>query len=103
MSRWKDIKFMVFDAPLVKGNFKTRLATIKAELAKKPNDVVEMVKQTPCTSKDNLATLMDTILSAKGEGVMLKDPKSKYEGKRSYALLKVKKFEDAEAVVIGHL
>ena len=25
MTRWKDIKFMVFDAPLVKGNFKKRL------------------------------------------------------------------------------
>ena len=46
---------------------------------------------------------MDGILSEKGEGVMLKDPKSKYEGKRSHALLKVKRFEDTEATVIGHL
>lgn len=33
---------------------------------------------------------------------MIKDPKSKYEGRRSYSLLKVKRFEDAEATVIGH-
>ena len=33
---------------------------------------------------------------------MLKDPGSKYEGCRSDKLLKVKKFEDAEATVIGH-
>jgi len=33
---------------------------------------------------------------------MLKDPNSKYEGIRSFSLLKVKRFEDAEATVIGH-
>ena len=62
-----------------------------------------MLKQTVCTHKDDLAKLMDGILSDKGEGVMLKDPKSKYEGKRSKALLKVKKFDDAEAEIINHL
>lgn len=46
---------------------------------------------------------MDSIISDKGEGVMLKDPASKYEGRRSEKLLKVKRFEDAEAKVIGHL
>ena len=46
---------------------------------------------------------MDKICGDKGEGVMLKDPKSKYEGRRSYSLLKVKRFDDAEATVIGHL
>lgn len=45
---------------------------------------------------------MDVICGGKGEGVMIKDPKSKYEGKRSYSLLKVKRFEDAEATVVGH-
>ena len=45
---------------------------------------------------------MDEVCGGKGEGVMIKDPKSKYEHRRSYLLLKVKRFEDAEAVVIGH-
>jgi ATP-dependent DNA ligase len=33
---------------------------------------------------------------------MLKDPSSMYENKRSNKLLKVKKFEDAEAIVIDY-
>jgi hypothetical protein len=37
---WLNIKFMVFDAPKVKGNFKTRLAYIEKELAKKPCDQI---------------------------------------------------------------
>jgi ATP-dependent DNA ligase len=45
---------------------------------------------------------MDKICGGKGEGVMLKDPKCSYERKRSYKLLKVKRFEDAEATVYGH-
>ena len=45
---------------------------------------------------------MQRILKLEGEGVMLKNPKSFYERKKSKNLLKIKKFEDAEAVVIAH-
>ena len=100
--KWKQIKFMVFDAPLMKGTFKKRIDILKKTLAENPNNVVQLVKQTVCTDKEQLSTLMDKILSEKGEGVMLKDPKSKYENNRSYSLLKVKKFEDGEAKVLGH-
>lgn len=34
--------------------------------------------------------------------MMIKDPASPYENRRSEKLLKVKKFDDAEATVIGH-
>jgi len=34
--------------------------------------------------------------------MMIKDPKSKYERKRSGFLLKVKKFDDDEATIIGY-
>mmetsp|Transcript_45291 Transcript_45291/g.60135 ORF Transcript_45291/g.60135 Transcript_45291/m.60135 type:complete len:108 (-) Transcript_45291:213-536(-) len=94
---------MVFDAPLVKGTFEQRIKVCKDEIAKMPETVCEVLKQVKCGSKDELATLMDTVIGAKGEGVMLKDPKSQYEGRRSLSLLKVKRFEDSEAKVIGHL
>ena len=61
-----------------------------------------MLPQVKCSSKEELTTLMDQVLSEKGEGVMLKDPHSAYEGKRSHSLLKVKRFEDAEATVVDH-
>lgn len=34
---------------------------------------------------------------------MIKDPDSVYERKRSDKLLKVKKFDDAEAIVVAHI
>ena len=55
-----------------------------------------------CKGKAHLLELMDQICGGKGEGVMIKDPNSVYEGVRSFSLLKVKRFEDAEAEVIGH-
>ena len=67
------------------------------------NTVCQMLEQTKCKGKEELETLMEKVVSGRGEGIMLKDPKSKYEGRRSEKLLKVKRFEDAEAVVIGHL
>jgi len=41
------------------------------------------------------------VLAKKGEGLMLKDPTSKYEFSRSKKLLKVKVMLDEEATVIG--
>lgn len=38
-----------------------------------------------------------------GEGLMLREPGSDYVGGRSFSLLKVKTFLDAEARVIAHL
>ena len=102
VEKWKTIKFMIFDGPLLKGNFSKRLTILKEELAKNPNETVKLIEQTKCNDKKHLVELMDKICGGKGEGVMLKDPNSKYEGTRSYSLLKVKRFEDAEATVIGH-
>lgn len=42
------------------------------------------------------------IESLGGEGLMLRQPGSKYVAGRSATLLKVKTFQDAEAVVVGH-
>lgn len=45
---------------------------------------------------------MKKLIDLKGEGLMIKDPNSMYEPKRSNLLLKVKQFLDTEATVIGH-
>jgi DNA ligase-1 len=64
--------------------------------------VVKLIDQVACKGKEHLEEWMDKICGGKGEGVMIKDHKSAYENRRSYSLLKVKRFEDAEATVIGH-
>lgn len=44
---------------------------------------------------------MDRVTASGGEGIMLRKVNSTYEQKRSSKLLKVKKFDDAEATIIG--
>lgn len=61
-----------------------------------------MLEHIVCTGKDHLEKKMDEVIANKGEGVMIKDPNSKYEHKRSEKLLKVKRFYDSEAKVLGH-
>jgi DNA ligase-1 len=46
---------------------------------------------------------LDRITALGGEGLMLRQPGSQYETGRSATLLKVKRFQDADARVIEHL
>jgi len=79
------------------------LTAVKKALsaAKGSDKICQFVEQTECKSTEHLLKLMDEVLGEKGEGVMIKNPACSYEKKRSRALLKVKKFEDTEAVVVG--
>ena len=45
---------------------------------------------------------LSRIESIGGEGLMLREPGSRYEVGRSTTLLKIKTFHDAEAIVIAH-
>ena len=105
---WKKIKYMVFDAPMIKQPFHKRLNTISAKLEKlhkeKPESakVVVLHEHKVCEGYQQLMAELDNTCGAGGEGVMLREPNSLYENKRSKDLLKVKKFEDAEATVVSH-
>ena len=48
-----------------------------------------------------MKNLFNNIVSKNGEGLMLRDPNSKYVQKRSKTLLKVKPTDDAEAIIIN--
>jgi DNA ligase 1 len=93
---------MVYDAPNLKCNFEDRLRVIMTTLNQSPSKHVEFHKQYPCKGHSHLDEEMKKVIAMKGEGLMIKDPKSLYEAKRSNFLLKVKQFEDTEATVVGH-
>lgn len=54
------------------------------------------------TALDELHMYLNNVTNDGGEGLILRKPTSMWEPKRSYSLLKVKKFQDAEATVIGY-
>jgi DNA ligase-1 len=100
---WKTLTYMVFDAPGLKGkNFTERLEKLKEIIGEKKSPYLSLHEHVVCESPEQLLEATDRVIEKGGEGMMLRDPESMYEKKRSFALLKVKKFEDAEATVIGH-
>jgi DNA ligase-1 len=99
--RWRQVRFLVFDAPHAKGDFETRMEFLRATLPA-TNQHVTVITQQRCQGRAQLLAERDRIVAAGGEGLMLRKPHSPYEPSRSPTLLKVKPFDDAEATVIGH-
>lgn len=100
---WKKIKYLVFDGPELKGNFKNRLKLLGETLGGIKSPYIELHKHEICTGTEQLEKSMKEIVSIGGEGVILRDPSSPYENRRTKTMLKVKEFHDAEATVTGHI
>jgi DNA ligase-1 len=99
----KSIKYVIFDVPGRKDEiFEARLnAAINHALAAN----APHVKAHPhhaVQSRKHLADELKAVAALGGEGLMIRKPKSLYEAGRSSTLLKVKPWEDAEAVVVGY-
>lgn len=98
---WENITYNIFEVPNAKGDFIQRLQKLKNWLEKNPNRYIKIIPQEEVKSKENLDNFFNKIISKKGEGVILKDPKKKYFTGRSPFILKLKKALDMEGVVIG--
>ncbi|HSU54787.1 MAG TPA: DNA ligase, partial [Candidatus Dormibacteraeota bacterium] len=99
---WKEIRFLIFDAPAANGGFEERLAFLKDALARGSAKFATQHGHERCKSLEALRAELARIEALQGEGLMLRQPGSKYVAGRSSTLLKVKTFRDAEAVVVGH-
>ena len=99
---WKEVRYLVFDAPKARGGFEKRAEWLGSVLPNWGNKYLQFHQHIECEGTDALLAELQRIESLGGEGVMLRKPESKYEFGRSSTLLKVKTFHDAEAVVVGH-
>jgi DNA ligase-1 len=101
--RWRQMRFLVFDAPAHGGPFETRLRFLADLLGERGLSFASVLEQQPCRGTDHLLAELGRIESLGGEGLMLREPGSLYIAGRSATLLKVKRFHDAEAEIVGHL
>ena len=99
---WKDLLYVVFDAPAFDGTFEERMGHLEASLGE-GQTYARVHAQIPCTGLDHVREELARVEGLGGEGLMARRPKSRYEAGRSNTLLKVKTFKDAEARVIGHV
>jgi len=105
---WEYISFLVFDCPEFRDKvnswsgppFEQRMKRLE-EITKDSSAciAVGMVK---CEGRAHLENELQKVMSMGGEGLMLRQPGSKYAHGRSDTLLKVKKFQDEEAEVMRY-
>lgn len=101
-SEWKAVTFNVFELPHAKGNFSQRLQQLKVIIDNKPSPYLKMVPQFRVQNTRELMAKLKAVEAKGGEGLMLHHQDALYETGRSQALLKLKSYQDAEAVVIGY-
>lgn len=100
---WKEISFVVFDAPKAGGPFEARMDLLTRCLGERRAPHARAHEHQVCRGIDHLREELARVESLGGEGLMLRKPGSLYEVGRSATLLKVKSFRDAEARVVEHV
>jgi DNA ligase-1 len=120
---WFSVQYLAFDLPAFAEPFEERMAAlagvVAAAVARAPRHIrerhehlegmlpeqwrpLEFVRHTKLTGFAHAARLMAESVARKGEGLMLRAPRSMYEQKRSSTLLKLKPVFDAEATIVGY-
>jgi DNA ligase-1 len=100
---WKELQFVVFDAPAMDAPFEERLAFVRGHMEAKSPANARHHKHVRCEGLAHLREELARVEALGGEGLMLRQPGSRYEIGRSSSLLKVKRFRDEDARVIEHL
>ena len=101
-AEWRQVRYMVFELPGSEGTFTQRLTTLRKILTP-PRQHIELVEQFRLDSHEALMRRMRQVVAHGGEGLMLHRADAPWHGGRSDDLLKVKPWQDAEAIVIAHL
>jgi len=101
-SAWRKVKFMVFDMPDSPLMFNDRINCMKRVVDDRKIPWLQRVNQWKVATHADLMKQLKSFVKTGAEGLMLHRGLSFYKGKRNNDLLKLKLYEDAEAVVIKH-
>src|SRR6516164_7113024 len=99
---WRELRYVVFDAPSHGAHFEARMEFFQEVIAKRKPPFAVAHPHEVCRDLDHLRRELARVEELGGEGLMIRQPRSKYEVGRSLTLLKVKSFRDAEARVLEH-
>ncbi len=98
---WQKIHFMVFDLPASNEVCLLRYKKLLDLVNKSNSRHLRVIEQNEILDATSLKKLLDKIVTAGGEGLMLHRKDSLYKAERNDDLLKLKTYEDAEAKVIA--
>lgn len=99
---WRDISFMMFDLPRSAGMFPKRYYELSTMVKTIDVPHLKLVDQHPISSEEGLFEALEDISARKGEGLMLRKIDEIYRPGRNDDLIKLKKHQDNEAIVVGY-
>lgn len=100
---WRGIRFMVFDLPASELPFEARLSALQRLFSTLESPYLALLEQRLLPDNAALTAYLAEVEALGGEGLMLRHRDSLYSASRNQDLLKLKRFQDAEARVLAHL
>lgn len=102
-SCWKKIRFMIFDLPKHNGVFTLRIKAMEQLVSRVNSPYLTMIRQFKVSDTEQLERELNITTLNNGEGLMLHHGNAYYHVGRTANIMKLKKHQDDEAIVIGHL
>lgn len=99
---WREVRYMIFELPGASGTFSERAERIRRYVQQANVPWLREIEQFPVANRASLKKHLDEVVKGGGEGLMLHLADAAYETGRSDVLLKLKPWQDAEAVVVAH-
>jgi len=101
---WSRLKFHVFDVPEASGGLLERLSELEKFILQNPQagQNLKIIKQVKVKDNAEFEAFAEAVIAKSGEGAVVREPNAAYERGRSQNVLKYKKFNDAECVVVAH-
>lgn len=98
---WREVRYMIFELPGAPGSFAERAEQTRRLVGELNVPWLIEIRQFFVPDRSILKKRLDEVVKAGGEGLMLHLAEAPYLTGRSDVLLKLKPWQDAEAVVIG--
>ena len=102
-AEWRQVRYLIFELPGTAGDFSARVRQMRVLTEQAGVPWLQAVEQTRVANHAELMQRLDSVIKSGGEGLMLHRADAPYLTGRNDALLKLKPWQDAEAVVVGHL
>lgn len=100
--QWQQIKFMIFDLHQEGVTFDARIALMQDLLQNHASPYIQIVSQYKLQDHTSLMRDLKAATKAGAEGLMLHRGSAVYRAGRSDDVLKLKTWQDAEAIVVAH-
>jgi DNA ligase-1 len=102
-AEWREVRYMVFDAPNTAGNFAARASQLMDWVTQAGVPWLQVVEQSRATDRKALQQLLQTTVRAGGEGLVLHRSDALWLPGRSDAVRKLKLQPDEDGRVVAHI